>query len=136
MEHMKFRLYLWVMALGIALSACKPATSSSTSTDSTPKPVVDPVPPADQPKAVLETLSGTYITTETGDYLHAVIKGDDNTEYSFFLSEDFPEARVPEMMEGLWDGKAVKVQWRKVERDIPEAGGRIEIDEIVSIEAI
>ena len=134
---MKIQQFLWIGTLAIGLSACKPATSTTASgADSTAKPVVDPMPPAEQPKAALETLTGTYVTTEIGDYVHAVIKGDDNTEYSFYLSEDFPEARSAEMGEGLWDGKAVKVQWRKVERDIPEAGGRIEIDELVSIEAI
>jgi hypothetical protein len=135
---MKIRQLLWMGTLALAVSACKPAeTKSDTPADSTATPVVDPVPPADlPPSAALETLTGTYVTTEVGDYVHAIIKGDDKQEYSFYLADDFPEARSAEMTEGLWDGKAVKAQWRKVTRNIPEAGGDMEIDELVSIEAI
>lgn len=135
---MKIRKILWMGALALAISACKPA-ENKTGTETTPTPVVDPIA-AEQPAPdggnAMQTLKGTYVTTEVGDYVHAVIKGEDNTEYSFYISADFPEARSAEMMEGLWDGKAVKAQWRKVEKDIPEAGGVMEVDELVALEAI
>jgi hypothetical protein len=133
---MKISPLLCFALLATVLQACQPA-ANSTATDKPPTPVVDPVAPTEQPAASgLKTLQGTYLTTEVGDYLHARIQGDDKVAYSFFLSEDFPEARSAEMMEGMWDGKAVKVQWRKIKRDIPEAGGFIEVEEMVSIEAI
>jgi hypothetical protein len=81
-------------------------------------------------------LTGTYIATEQGDYFHAAIKGDDGTEYSFFFAPDLSEARADELVAGMYDGKKVKATWRKTERDIPEAGGMMEVDELVDIEAI
>lgn len=122
--------------LALVMGACKQSTAAEPSTP--PAPVADPVRPSDDAAQTsgLETLIGTYVTTEQGDYMHAVIKGEDGTEYSFFLANDFPEARVAELSEGLWDGKRVKVQWRKTERDIPENGGKTEIDELVSIEQL
>jgi hypothetical protein len=132
---MKIRNLFFMAMLAVALGACnKPATTEATTT---PTPAVNlEAPAADAPATKLETLTGTYIATEQGDYFHAAIKGDDGTEYSFFFAPDLSEARADELVAGMYDGKKVKATWRKTERDIPEAGGMMEVDELVDIEAI
>ena len=134
---MKISHLLIFAALGLGLSACnKPAAAEE---NKAPTPIVDPVGPTESGvpanTAAVNTLVGTYTSTEQGDYMHANITGEDGKDYSFFFAPDLDPARSDEMVEGLWDGKKITCTWRTANRDIPESGGMMELEEIVSIEA-
>lgn len=137
---MKLNNFLALTAAAFVMTACSPKTeTTASSTDTTKTQAETPATPeakAGATEGQIQTLTGTYTETEEGDYYHALVKGEDGTDWSFFFAPDLDEARSGEMIEGLWNGKKVKVGWRKAERDIQEAGGMMELDEIVSIEAL
>lgn len=78
------------------------------------------------------TMKATFLGIEQGDYFHLNVKDDKGEERSFWISSDDsfkPFLDKPES----YAGKKVEVTWHRVKREIPEAGGEMEIDEAVSI---
>lgn len=90
-----------------------------------------------KPKAAKEQrLEGTFVRIDEGDYFHWVMKSKSGEEQSFFIFKshasidaviDSPEAYV---------GKKCRIFWKKSTEDIPEAGGKMEIDQILRVEWI
>lgn len=76
---------------------------------------------------------GKFVEIQVGDYAHLNVVDGKGNERSFWVSGDSsfePFLEQPEK----YRGKQVKVHWHKVKRNIPEAGGEMEIEEATSIE--
>ncbi len=83
--------------------------------------------------ADLQTLQGTFVGVEVGDYYHLQIEDVKGQQRSFYMTEDpsfEPFIEQPESNKGL----SVQVRWHTTEKDIPEAGGMMTVDEAVSIQ--
>ncbi|MBS2038899.1 hypothetical protein JST97_28210 [bacterium] len=80
-------------------------------------------------------LTGVIQNVEAGDYFHVVIKDAKGKEHSFFLGnhKSFdPLVAKP----NAYKGKKARVHWHSVEKNIPEAGGKMKIEEATSIEIL
>ncbi len=78
-------------------------------------------------------LTGVIQKVEVGDYYHLIIKDAKGKEHNLFVGDHKsfdPLVAKPT----AYKGKKVRVQWHSVEKDIPEAGGKMKIDEATSIE--
>jgi hypothetical protein len=77
---------------------------------------------------------GTFSGIEWGDYAHWMMRTTDGKELSFFVMR--PDASVEKVMKTpeKYVGKKCRVQWRKTVENVPEAGGEMELEEIVSVE--
>lgn len=93
-------------------------------------------PPAKEAAAALQTLEGVFTGIEEGDYLHWSMKSKDGEESSFFVLR--PDASVDKVTEepGKFVGKKCRIKWKKTVEDLPEAGGKTEVDQIISVEWI
>ncbi len=76
-----------------------------------------------------QTLSGTFVGFETGDYLHGVFAVPGGEKRSFFLERGMEIFLVDHASEPL------ELEVQTVETDIPEAGGRMDIERLHSIRA-
>ena len=78
---------------------------------------------------------GTVQKVEVGDYYHLIIKDSKGKQQSYFMGND-------KSFEGLvkkpqaYNGKKVRVHWRTINKDIPEAGRKMKIDEATRVEWI
>lgn len=80
-------------------------------------------------------LTGIVKNVEVGDYYHILIQDSKGKEHSLFLGnhKSFdPIVAKP----AAYKGKKVRVHWRTVEKNIPEAGGKMKIEEATSIEVL
>lgn len=81
------------------------------------------------------TLEGKFVRIETGDYSHIVVLDAKGKEHSYFVGNDKsfdPLIAHPEKFKN----KRVRVRWHSVTREIPEAGGKLKIDEAVSVKVL
>jgi hypothetical protein len=79
-----------------------------------------------------KSLQAKFLGIEIGDYYHINVEDADGNQHSFFLSGDEsfdPFIKDPEGHKGQW----VDLRWHTLEKDIPEAGGKMKIDEAISI---
>jgi hypothetical protein len=83
--------------------------------------------------ADLQILRGKFVGIEQGDYVHLNIKNEKGEVQSFFITNDPSFQQLLDNPE-KFTGRKVEVRWHTVERDIPEAGGKITIDEATSIQ--
>jgi hypothetical protein len=77
-------------------------------------------------------LEAKFLGIEIGDYYHINVEDADGNQRSFFLSDDEsfdPFIKDPESHKG----DRVDLLWHTIEKDIPEAGGKMTIDEAISI---
>lgn len=128
-------LTLLSAALWLAFSGFVQAESE---TESLTKSDVDFVPAlmgekADKPKRTQVT-EGRFKGIEEGDYFHWNMINSAGEEFSFFILK--PDATVDKVLENpkSYVGKKCRVTWKKSTEDIPEAGGKIEIETILSVE--
>lgn len=80
-------------------------------------------------------ITGVIKEVEVGDYYHIILKDDKGKEHSYFLSnhKSFdPLVNKP----AAYKGKRVRLHWHSVEKEIPEAGGKMKIDEATSMELL
>lgn len=86
--------------------------------------------------AEVSTLTGTFVGVSMGDYAHLQVRDAKGQERSFFVltgDKSFePFLESPQN----YRGRRIRLKWRRVERNIPEAGGPMEIDEAISIQLI
>ncbi|MEW6281886.1 MAG: hypothetical protein AB1758_24990 [Candidatus Eremiobacterota bacterium] len=82
-----------------------------------------------------QTLVGTFVDLEWGDYAHITIRDARGEERSLWVGNDDSFKPVLEKP-SAYKGKKVRVTWHTVTKDIPEAGGKMEIDEATSIELV
>lgn len=78
-----------------------------------------------------ETAEGVFLGVVWGDYAHWTMRATDGTKLSFFIHGSAGESTLeaPEK----FVGKKCRVKWRRVTRFIPEAGGDMELDEMLSV---
>ncbi len=87
------------------------------------------------PAAAGAMVEGVFTGIEEGDYAHWNIRTKDG-ERSFFILK--PDASVEKALKDpkAHIGKTCRVKWKKSTEEIPEAGGKMEIEQIVSVEWI
>jgi hypothetical protein len=85
-------------------------------------------------KAVAKVLEGTFTGIEEGDYFHWNMTTKSGEERSFFILK--PDASVDKVLDkpAAYAGKKCRVTWKKSTENLPEAGGKMEIDQILSVE--
>jgi len=86
-------------------------------------------------QAQTRTLIGTFQSLEFGDYAHVQIADQKGEVHSFWLGNDHSLMKFVDNPQ-QYEGKPVKVHWHTVKRNIPEAGGEMEIEEATRIEVL
>jgi hypothetical protein len=80
-------------------------------------------------------LKGTFVDLEFGDYAHVQVEDASGSLHSFWLGNDRSLSKFVDNPESF-KGKQVKVYWHTVKRNVPEAGGEIEIEEATRIDVL
>lgn len=80
-------------------------------------------------------LVGQFIDLEFGDYAHVQIRDNKGKDSSFFLGND-PSLEKFVTDTDKYRGKRVRVHWHTITKDIPQAGGPMEIEEAFKIEVL
>jgi len=85
------------------------------------------------PPSVTNKLRGTFSGVEQGDYAHWRMRDRDGGERTFMILR--PDASVEEVLRDpdAFSGKSCTVTWKKSRESIPEAGGKIEVEQILSV---
>lgn len=86
------------------------------------------------PAASARALSGTFLGIEEGDYAHWQMRTDGGEERSFFILR--PDSSVEKVLAKpkSFQGRKCRVQWKESTENIPEAGGKITVEQILSVE--
>ena len=82
--------------------------------------------------AAPKVLEGAFVGVEMGDYAHLQVRDDKGKIHEFFVGNDksfMPFLDKPE----AYKNKRVRLEWHHINKQIPEAGGAMEIDEAVKI---
>lgn len=89
---------------------------------------------AGKPKAAAKLTDGTFLGIEEGDYFHWKMRTADGDEVSYFILK--PDASVDKVIENpeAHIGKKCRVTWKASTENLPEAGGKAEIEQILSVE--
>lgn len=86
--------------------------------------------------AATQVIEGTFVGVEQGDYAHWNMRVKGGEDASFFILR--PEASVEKVLEKpeAYTGKKCRVTVKKSMENIPEAGGKTEVEQVVSVEWI
>lgn len=78
--------------------------------------------------------TGTFTGIEEGDYSHWLMRTDSGEELSLFILN--PTASVDKVIASpkQYKGRKCRVQWEESMENIPEAGGRIKVQQILNVE--
>lgn len=89
---------------------------------------------AEPPAPKLQTTQGIFLGIEQGDYAHWKIRKANGKEASFFILR--PDDAVKKALAKPQDytGQTCRVHWQKTAKEIPEAGGKQVVKQIVSVE--
>ena len=81
-----------------------------------------------------KTTSGTFTGIEEGDYAHWTMKTDKGEVVSYFILK--PDASIEKVLENAesFIGKKCVVKWKTSKENIPEAGGKIDVEQVISVE--
>lgn len=84
-------------------------------------------------KAAANTTEGTFLGLEEGDYTHWRMKSG-GEEVSFFVLQ--PDKSVEKVIEepSKFKDRKCRVRWKETVENLPEAGGRTKIRQVVSVE--
>lgn len=84
--------------------------------------------------AATRTTDGTFIGIEEGDYAHWLMRTASGKDVSFFILH--PDASVEKILENAraYQGRKCRATWKESTENIPEAGGRMKIEQILSVE--
>lgn len=88
-----------------------------------------------KPKAgELQALEGRFTGIQQGDYAHWEMTAKNGTPRSFFILK--PDKSVEAVVESpeKFVGKACRIQWKATKETLPEAGGAMMLDQMVSVE--
>ena len=87
--------------------------------------------PAAKAATVAQKTEGTFTGIEQGDYSHWQMKTKGGKEVSYFILKT--DAALDKVIANskAHIGKRCRVTWKKSTEDIPEAGGKMEIDVIL-----
>jgi len=93
-----------------------------------------PEPVSKSEKAVQQTTEGVFLGIEQGDYAHWKMRTKSGEEISYFILQ--PDASVEKVINkaGSYVGRTCLVQWKSSIENIPEAGGKITVEQIISVE--
>lgn len=85
-------------------------------------------------KVAAKVTEGTFAGIEEGDYFHWNMRSKSGEEVSFFILN--PDDSVDKVVENpkAFAGRKCRVTWKKSTENIPEAGGKMEIEQILSVE--
>lgn len=83
--------------------------------------------------AVAAEMTGVFLGIEEGDYAHWRMKDAKGEEISFFILRPEPSVETALEAPEKFVGKACKVTWKKSMENIPEAGGEMEIEQILGV---
>ena len=67
--------------------------------------------------------------------MHLNMKSEEGEELSFFVFDVAPDELSALETPGS-EGKNIEAKWKTVTKNIPEAGGDMELDELVSVKVI
>lgn len=90
---------------------------------------------AGKPKtAATQAIEGTFVGVEQGDYGHWNMRVKGGEDASFFILR--PDASVEKVLEKpeAYAGKKCRVTVKKSMENIPEAGGKMEVEQVLSVE--
>lgn len=89
---------------------------------------------AGKARAAAKVVEGTFIGVEEGDYFHWNMRSKAGEELSFFILK--PDASVEKVLENAeaYAGRKCRVTSKKSVENLPEAGGKMEIEQILSVE--
>ncbi len=92
--------------------------------------------PAGKKAAAAQTIEGTFVGVEQGDYAHWNMRVKGGDEASFFILS--PDASVEKVLEKpeAYAGKKCRITVKKSVENIPEAGGKTEVEQVLSVEWI
>ena len=84
--------------------------------------------------SAVTTAEGTFTGIEQGDYFHWNMRTKDGEELSFFvLRPEKSVSKVCDAPEG-YVGKPCRVTWKASKENIPEGGGTMDIEQVLSVE--
>lgn len=88
----------------------------------------------DNAVAAASTTEGIFLGIEWGDYAHWTMSLGQKKEVSYFILQ--PDATVEKVLENPEDfhGRKCRVVWKKTTENLPEAGGQVEVEQMVSVE--
>ena len=86
------------------------------------------------PAPDMQTTQGLFLGIEQGDYAHWKIRRQSGKEASFFILQPDDSVRQALAKPQDYTGKNCRVHWKKTTEDIPEAGGKQAVKQIVSVE--
>jgi hypothetical protein len=91
-------------------------------------------PSGKSPAAAAKITEGTFTGIEEGDYFHWNMKTKAGEDASFFILK--PDASVNKVTANpkAYVGRQCRVTWKKSTENIPEAGGKMEIEQILGVE--
>lgn len=94
-----------------------------------PEPTGGPTPSG---SANAEELTGVFTGLEEGDYTYLKLKvGGEERSFMILDTDDSIEALIADP--GAYEGKKISITWQTTEQDIPEAGGKTEVDQLLSV---
>ena len=78
-------------------------------------------------------LSGKFTGIEQGDYAHWNMVDSEGNDRSFFILR--PDRSVEAVLDNpeKFTGKSCTIQWKSSKEEIPEAGGKIDVEQILSV---
>lgn len=122
-------LTLFSLFIGCRSRAPEPSDSATPAVSSgIEASASEPAPLADAVKGT-RSLTGRFVGFEAGDYLHAVFARPDGEKESFFLERGMEIFLVDHAQEPM------ELEVQTVGTEIPEAGGRIEIERVHGLRA-
>lgn len=82
----------------------------------------------------LRTTEGKFLGIEQGDYAHWKMQTTDGREVSYFVLR--PDASVDKVVDNPnpFVGRKCRVSWKTTTENFEEAGGKVTVDQIVSVE--
>lgn len=85
-------------------------------------------------KVQTQTTAGKFVRVDEGDYFHWVMTDGSGEEVSFFILN--PDASVESVLNEpeSYVGRKCRITWKKSMEDIPEAGGKLEVEQVLSVE--
>ena len=82
-----------------------------------------------------KSLVGTFVELEMGDYAHFIVEDPQGQRRSYWVGNDRSFMKFLESGPA-YKGRKVRVHWHKTKKNIPEAGGMMEIEEATRVELL
>src|SRR6187431_2030001 len=84
----------------------------------------------------IQTDAGTFLYLEQGDYAHWFMRLSNGKKVSYYILH--PDKSLKKVLKSPTNhmNQACRIQWKSSVEDLPEAGGKMQIDQILSVEWI